>query len=132
MSNHQKQQNGISREFAARLDSIGAKQLVRAIVMLQAGGNGEALARRQSRQERQETIERFRQFSRDTLPEIDHILEQYDGKRLSQDVDALGSISVETTAEGIRALASSEHVKAVFEDQPIIKFASHKKASPYR
>jgi hypothetical protein len=33
--------------------------------------------------------------------------------------NALGSIPVETTARGIAALAASEHVKAILEDQPI-------------
>jgi hypothetical protein len=52
------------------------------------------------------------------LGEIDGILERFDGKR-SADVNALGSIPAETTARGIAALAASEHVKAILEDQPI-------------
>jgi hypothetical protein len=44
---------------------------------------------------------------------------QSGGERLTDDVDVLGSITVETTAEGIKALAASEHVKAILEDQSI-------------
>jgi hypothetical protein len=53
------------------------------------------------------------------LPDLDHILERFDGKRLGTSLDALGCIPVETTAEGIYALAASKHVKAILEDQPI-------------
>jgi hypothetical protein len=66
-------------------------------------------------------VEKARQAARAALPDIDRILEVYGGKRLSEDVDALGSLTVETTAEGVRALADSEHVKAVLEDQPIFR-----------
>ena len=45
-------------------------------------------------------------------------LERFDGKRLAN-VDALGCIPVEITASGVLALAASEHVKAILEDQPI-------------
>jgi hypothetical protein len=40
-------------------------------------------------------------------------------KKLTTNPDALGSISVETTAAGIAALAASEHVKAIIEDQAV-------------
>jgi lysophospholipase L1-like esterase len=123
----EKQQSpAISREFAARLDRLGAKQTVRAIVMLQTGENSATGSRRPTRQRRAETLEQIRQASRAALPDIDRILERYHGQRLSEDVDALGSITVETTAEGIRALAASEHVKAIFEDQSIFQLPHSK------
>jgi hypothetical protein len=116
-TNQKQEPTVISREFAARLNRLSAKQKVRAIVILQTG---EMLPRRSARQERQQMIEKVRQASRSALPEIDRILEPYEGRRLSEDVDALGSIIVETTAEGIRALAASDQVKALLEDQPIL------------
>ncbi len=108
----------ITDEFAAKLDRLGAEQPVRAMVMLQTGEEGEP-SRRQSWQERRRIIEEVRLASRSSLPDIDRILALHDGKRLSDDVDALGSIVVETTAEGIKALATSEHVKAILEDKSI-------------
>jgi hypothetical protein len=120
-ANGQLQHAAISRELAERLGSLGEKQTVCAMVMLHTGVNGEAVAPRQSRQERKAAIESVRQASRAMLPEIDRILEHYDGKRLSKDVDALGSITVETTVEGIKALAASEHVKAILEDRSIFQ-----------
>jgi hypothetical protein len=117
----QEQPPTISREFAARLDRLGAKQKVRAMVMLRAGENGQAPPRRAARHERQQIVEKTRQAARAALPDIDRILKIYGGSRLSEDVDALGSLTVETTAEGVRALADSEHVKAILEDQPILR-----------
>ena len=54
-----------------------------------------------------------------TMDDIDEILKKHDGRRLARRPDALGSLPVETTAAGIRALARSRWVQAVFEDQPI-------------
>ncbi len=109
----------ISHEFAAKLNRLSARQKVRAMVLVQAVENGVSQTVQPSRQTRKAAIEKVRQASRASLPNIDQILARYDGKRLSEDVDALGSISVEASAEGIKALADSEHVKAIFEDQAI-------------
>ena len=40
-------------------------------------------------------------------------------KRLDETVTALGTVHVEATAAGIRALAESPRIRAVIEDQPI-------------
>jgi hypothetical protein len=101
----------ISREFKSRLDRLDPEQRVRAIVMLQVP--------RQSGRGRQAVTESVRRAADMALPEIDSILERYDGKRLSDRVNALATISVETTPAGIHALADSEHVRAILEDQAI-------------
>ena len=49
----------------------------------------------------------------------DDILTRYDGKRLATSADALGCVPVETVAAGIKALAESEQIEAILEDQPI-------------
>ncbi len=112
------QHSKISREFAARLDRFGPQQKVRAIVLLRTKDAGTVAPQRPSRVNRQTTIEAVRQSAEQALGEIDGILERFDGKRLAN-VNALGSIPIETTVSGIVALASSEHVKAILEDQPI-------------
>ncbi len=112
-------QPAISHEFAAKLNRLSAKQKVRAMVLLQTSENGVSRTQQPSRQERKEAIEKVRQASRSSLPNIDQILARYGGTRLSEEVDALGSITVEASAEGIKALADSEHVKSIFEDQAI-------------
>src|SRR2546426_9371482 len=117
-SDNTAQHSKISRECAARLDRYGLKQKVRAIVLLRTKETGTATTQRRSRVNRQATVEAVRQSAEQDLGEIDGILERFDGRRLA-DVNALGSIPVETTARGIAALAASEHVKAILEDQPI-------------
>jgi hypothetical protein len=53
------------------------------------------------------------------LAEIDRPLTHFGGKRLALGVNALGSVPVESTPDGITALASLDSVKAILEDQPI-------------
>jgi hypothetical protein len=110
----------ISREFSARLAKLKVKQPVRALVMLAADGGLTVPVRRA---QRAALLEHKREAARALLPEIDRILARHNGRRLSEDVDALGSITVETTAAGIKALAASGQVKTILEDQPVYKLS---------
>lgn len=109
----------ISNEFAARLRHFGPKEKVHAIVLLRTASVEGTSGRRQSRAKRQERIDAVRDSARPALDEIDDILDHFEGKRLADSPDALGSVPVETTPAGIEALASSEWVKAILEDQEI-------------
>lgn len=110
----------ISPEFAARLDHFGPRQKVRAVIVVQTGGRaGKTTGQRRSRVKRQAAIEALRRSAELALPDIDSILERFGGKRLVEDPSALGTLPVETTVDGIKALAASDHVKAVLEDQPV-------------
>lgn len=122
-TNQKTQQPVMSREFVAKLNRLSSKQKVRAMVLLQPAANGTVLTQPPSRQGRKAAIEKVRQAVRSSLPAIDQILATYNGQRLSEDVDAVGSITVESTAEGIKALADSDHVKAIFEDQAIFSLS---------
>ena len=113
----------ISREFSRRLDRLHPRDKVRAIVMLRADGNGGGGAARPSRAERQDAAERVCQEAEAALPEIDQILERFDGHRLAEHPNAVGAIPVETTARGVIALASSDCVKTILEDQNILPLA---------
>ena len=53
------------------------------------------------------------------LGEIDRLLKRSGGRRLAPSPDAFGSIPVEAPAPGLLALARSEHVRALLEDQPV-------------
>ena len=64
-------------------------------------------------------INAVRQSAETALPDIDEVLRRFDGKRLSNNVSALGSIPVETTPAGIKALATLDQVKTILEDQPV-------------
>lgn len=113
------QQSKISPDFLARLSDLGERQKVRAIVLLRAGETNKARARRQTPAERREVIAAVRRSAEAVLPEIDRLLERFGGRRLTDGVDALGSIPVETTAEGVNALAALDQVKVIVEDQPV-------------
>lgn len=109
----------ISPEFVARLGRLGPAHKVRAIVLLRTEGVKTPTGRRQSRVERRVATKSIRESDGQALTDIDSVLERYDGRRLADGPDALGSIAVETTAAGITALAASDHIKAILEDQPI-------------
>jgi hypothetical protein len=112
----------ISREFSRRLDRLHPRDKVRAIVMLRADGNGGGAAR-PSRAERQDAVERVCREAEAALPEIDQILERFDGHRLAEHPNAVGAIPVETTVRGVIALAGADCVKTILEDQNILPLA---------
>jgi hypothetical protein len=115
----QPKESKISNEFAARLRHFGPKEKVYAIVLLRTPGVEGASGRRQGRTARQERIDAVRGSAERALDDIDDILDRFEGKRLADSPDALGSVPVETTPAGIEALASSNWVKAILEDQSI-------------
>jgi hypothetical protein len=109
----------ISREFSRRLDRLQPRDKVRAIVMLRAEGNGGG-GGRPSRAERQDVAEQVSNAAEAALPEIDQILERFDGHRLAEHPSAVGAIPVETTVGGVIALARADCVKTILEDQNIL------------
>ena len=112
------QKGKIGPEFSTRLGRLSPQQKVRAIVMVRTENARERTGRRQLRINRQANVEAIRKSAQQVLSNIDGILERFDGKRLAN-VDALGCIPVETTPAGVQALAASEYVKAILEDQAI-------------
>ena len=111
--------NKISSEFATRLTHIEPQQKVRVIVLLQIKDAEKNTDRRQSRVERQSVIKAVRESAEQALGDIDGIIQRYQGRQLAEHPNALGSIPVEITASGVSALAESDAVKAVIEDQAI-------------
>lgn len=108
----------ISDEFARRLAHLPAGQSVRAVVMLDTGGQTEPSGRR-GRGQRQAAVAAVRNAADAALPELDTILVSHQGRRLAAHADSLGCIPIEATPETISALVASNRVKAIFEDQPI-------------
>jgi hypothetical protein len=51
------------------------------------------------------------------LSYIDSVLDRHGGKRLDKKSSSVGSVTIHSTAAGIRALARSKRVKAIVEDQ---------------
>jgi len=113
----------ISPVFAARLKELKPREKVRAIVMLDTGEPARDLKKRPTKTARQAVLKKTRQYVAEILPDIDRILRQHRGKRLKSEIDALSAVPVITTAAGINALISSEHVKAIMEDQALFRVA---------
>lgn len=111
--------NKLNPEFAARLDRLAPHQKVRVVVILQSKTAGNLYGRRQSRLERQATIQSLRESATQSLANINGIIQHFEGKLLVDAPDALGSIPIEIAAAGIDALAKSNDVKAVMEDLSI-------------
>ncbi len=88
-------------------------------MLLQPSPVAASSGRRQTREQQQATSEALRQSTEEALDELDGILARFHGQRLAEHPDVLGSLPVETTAAGLRALASSRWVKAIMEDQAI-------------
>src|SRR5262249_24640115 len=111
-------QSKISREFSRRLDGLKPGDRVRAIVMLRADGNGGGGAggRRPSSADRRDTAEKISQAAEAALPEIDQILERYDGRRMAEHPNAIGAIPVEATGGGGIAPGDPHLCTAISED----------------
>ncbi len=112
----------MERHATSRQKKVGPESsgIVRAVILLNTASSSEGDAhKRPDRSRRQTVIDEVRRSASQSLTEIDEILARFDGRRLSDTPTALGTIIVETNAEGIAALAKSEHVKAVLQDQPV-------------
>ena len=109
----------ISPELDRRLRSLRPADRVRALLLLAIPGPGRKAGIRTTTAEREAVAREIADAADRGVPEIDRILRDHGGRRLADRVNALGSLPVETTPAGLRALAASARVKAIFEDQPI-------------
>jgi len=109
----------ISPEFARRLARLAPDATVRAIVLLDTGPALAAAPARPSKAERKTIAEAIRSAAAPALAEVDRVLEGSGGRRLASGPNLFGSIPVEAPASALLALAGSEHVRALLEDQPI-------------
>jgi len=109
----------ISDEFAGRLAALPPSHQVRAVILpapyLVNGSNGA----RVRGEERQGILREARTRTEETFAEIDQVLAGTGGQRLTAGGNALGFIVVETTANGIAAIANLGWVGSVMEDQAI-------------
>ena len=108
----------LSKEFAARLASTPAHETLLAVVLLDTSDQCSASFRQTPRQ-RQAVIGTLREACRPVLVDLDKILAKWGGRRLDDDVSALGTVAVEATPGVIKILANLKDVKTVLEDQNI-------------
>ncbi|MDJ0901410.1 MAG: hypothetical protein QNJ55_21640 [Xenococcus sp. MO_188.B8] len=109
----------ISPQFAARLKNYSPEQKVRVIVLLKSNNNIADNSQRQSRLARKAAIQAMQQSVQQAAQEIDRIIQDYGGKKLAKQPNILGTIPIEITPPGIQALALSDSVKAIIENQKI-------------
>jgi len=109
----------ISRELDKRLATLSPEGKVHAILLFATTGEQGRPGARRTPGQRRNAIHRVRADAEQALPEIDRVLARFGGRRLADHVNALGSLPVEATPAGIRALAASDRVKAILEDQKI-------------
>ncbi|BAZ15674.1 hypothetical protein NIES4071_75460 [Calothrix sp. NIES-4071] len=108
----------ISVDFANRLSNLQPQQKVRVIVFLHLD-NGKSCGARQSPAERKAAIESLRNSAKNAFEYILNIIKDFGGQPLTENPGALGQIPIEICAAGVNALAESDMVKAVLEDQII-------------
>ncbi|GAA6621258.1 hypothetical protein NUACC26_070770 [Scytonema sp. NUACC26] len=113
--------NKISSEFAYRLGHLAPQQKVSVIVFLKLDDRSDnPVNPRLSRAERRATMEGIRNSATQALSYIKKIIQDFGGQELAERPDALGSIPIEISAAGVKALAASDAVKAVLEEQEIV------------
>ncbi|MBP5974259.1 hypothetical protein HW132_16305 [Brasilonema sp. CT11] len=112
--------NKISSEFACRLNNLAPQQKVSVIVFLKLENLDKPISLRQSRAERKAAMEGIRNSAKQALDYIRKIIQDFGGTQLAESPDVLGTIPVEISAAGVEALAASDAVKAVVEEQDLI------------
>ena len=118
-SNCRKHSDKISNEFADRLAALSPDQQVRAVVLPAPYLVSDSSTSRVRGEERQAVLREARTRTEETFAEIDMVLTEVGGQRLTERGNALGFILVETTASGIDAIADLNWVGTVMEDQSI-------------
>ena len=93
--------------------------MVRAIVMLETEPATHGTGRRALRTQRKKLTEAMQRSVEAAADDIAEVLEKFGGRRLEHRLDALGSLAVETTPGGIKALSECPHVRAIVEDQSL-------------
>jgi len=114
----------ISDEFADRLAALPPGHQVRAVVLpapYMVGSNGG----RVRGEARQAMLREARTRTEETFAEIDQLLAQVGGKRLTENGNAFGFILVETCPDGIAAIADLGWVGTVLEDQAVHPVHNH-------
>lgn len=112
----------ISSAFANRLAAMASDQWVRVIVMLAPYLSGTSGARVQGApagEERQTILRETRERTEASFSEVDTVLAETGGYRLTAAGNSLGFIVVETTVDGVAALSRLTWVGSLLEDQSV-------------
>lgn len=108
----------ISDAYRYRLGHLPNNQFTRAIVLLKPSAPRHSL-RGLPAAKREEHLAAERTLLRGAIAQIDDLLVKLGGKRVSKDVNALGTIVVEATSSAVIALSQLDVVDSIMEDQPV-------------
>src|SRR5687768_1611093 len=108
----------ISPALRSRLKALNPADRVRAVILL-ALAAADPTPRRRSRANRRASVAAARALGAEALAAVDKVLVAHGGSRLAGGANALGYVSVEVPAAAVDALAQSNHVKAILEDQAL-------------
>lgn len=110
--------NKISSQFRSRLSKLAPNETIRALVLVNTPERSEN-SKRPTRQQRRDRIAAIQTAAETAVPKIDEVLARHGGQRLSENVNALGFISIQATNKALLAVAQLDQVKSIIEDQPI-------------
>ena len=102
---------------------VSGPGLIRAVLLLSKASRAVGQGQRPSREARRAMQERQRAAAQEAFPAIDAILERYGGRRIGG-ATVLGTVAVETTAEGIQMLKGAPAVESIMQDQPLTAIRS--------
>jgi len=109
----------ISNAFASRLAMMASNQWVRVILMPAPYLAGNRGGERLSGEERQTILREARDRTEAGFSEVDAVLSQTGGSRLTDAGNSLGYIIVETTVDGVATLSELTWVGSLLEDQSV-------------
>ena len=93
--------------------------MVRAIVVLETERTTKGIGRRALRTQRKKLTEAAERAVEAATDDIANVVKKYGGHLLAGKLESLGSLAVETTPAGIKALTDCPQVRAILEDQSI-------------
>jgi len=109
----------IDAGMLARLAKSKPGQKIRALVLLNIPNvQQNASGKRTGAAERASASRSIRDSSAAAVESVDLILKRFEGRRLTEP-SALGTIAIESTPAGIKAISESQDVRAILEDQPV-------------
>jgi hypothetical protein len=116
----------ISAEFAARLAKLDPAVTLRAIVLPVRGAFDQPTPPpgvRVRGAEREAALRAAKARTVSGFAQLDAVLDEAGGRRVSESGTALGYIVVETTPQGIESICALDWVGAILEDQSIYSIA---------
>jgi hypothetical protein len=109
----------IAETLRSKLRHARPNERLRVLVVLDLREFPDFETRNRRGAQRKRIIAEAKSAADSALPDIASVLRKYGGTRLRESSDALGTIPVETTPAGVRALADMSAVQSILEDQPL-------------